>query len=160
MNAIISSCEKYRYVLTRSLDSIVRWHRPVLFIMLNPSTADATQDDPTIRRCVNFAKREGMTQLTVVNLFAYRVTDPKELLRAENPIGPENDHHLFDEIAKHELTIAAWGSHPFAKERAAEVIKKFGASLMCLGTTKDGSPRHPLYLKNDAVLRPLTLENR
>jgi hypothetical protein len=124
--------------------------------MLNPSTADATKDDPTIRRCVKFAERHKCTKLTVVNLFALRATDPGELLTHPDPIGPLNRLHLEEQvdIHQHGLIIAAWGSHPFAKVRAAQVIESFGP-FMCLGRTKDGSPRHPLYVKGDTPLIPL-----
>jgi hypothetical protein len=148
-DAVLSGCGKYRYVLRRSLGSALRWYRPMLFIMLNPSTADATQDDPTIRRCIAFAKREGMTHLTVVNLFALRATDPRELELADDPIGPENDRHISEEVAKHRgCVVAAWGAHQFAKPRAEAVLALYGP-LYCLGKTKAGYPRHPLYVKGD-----------
>lgn len=151
MSAVISPCGKYRYVLTRSLHSVCRWYRPILFIMLNPSTADAEVDDPTIRRCMKFGESFNMTHLTVVNLFAYRATDPNILARAKDPIGPDNDQHLIDQIEKHRnsLIIAAWGAHPFAKERGESLARRLGP-FQCLGTTKDNAPRHPLYLPADA----------
>lgn len=154
MSAVISKCGRYRYVLRRTLDSVLRWHRPMLFIMLNPSTADAVQDDPTIRRCISFAEREGATQLSVVNLFAFRSTDPALLHQADDPVGPMNDQHIADEIEKSWTTVAAWGAHPFAKKRAEEVKSKFGP-FVCLGTTKNGSPKHPLYLKSSQMLLEL-----
>lgn len=145
-SAVMSECGRYRYVLQRSLGSILRWHRPMLFIMLNPSTADATHDDPTIRRCIGFAKREGMTHLAVVNLFALRATDPRQLQAADDPIGPENDRHIAEQVAKHPgAIVAAWGAHPFARARARDVLTKFGP-FNCLGTTRAGYPRHPLYV--------------
>ena len=151
--AEISPCGLYRYTLTRKIDSPFRWVRPALFIMLNPSTADANQDDPTIRRCLSFAKREGCTHLTVVNLFALRATNPKELICHPDPIGPLNNIRIAEEIEKHKfgLIVGAWGSHPFAKGRADLIKSKYGPFL-CLGKTKDGSPRHPLYVKGDACL--------
>ena len=160
MSAIISEDGKYRYVLRRSLGSVLRWYKPVLFIMLNPSTADAETDDPTIRRCMAFAKRSGATHLNVVNLFALRATDPKELLKAEDPIGPENDNYIAEEIRKNGMlpTVCAWGSHKFAKKRAMEVLSH-GApgGFVCLGQTKDGSPKHPLYLKSDKQFEELMI---
>ncbi len=157
MNAVISPCGTYRYVLTRKIPSVLRWVKPALFIMLNPSTADAVQDDPTIRRCISFAEREGCTQLRVVNLFALRATDPRELATHEDPIGPENDSFLRSEIlvsnAVGGLIVAAWGANKFAKDRACSVVDNFHQlPLMCLGNTKDGSPRHPLYVKSDQSL--------
>jgi len=157
MTADISLCGTYRYTLTRSLNSPIRWVKPCLFIMLNPSTADATKDDPTIRRCISFAEREGCTELTVVNLFALRATNPKELLRHEDPIGPLNDRKIAQMIAYHSLMgiiIAAWGAHPLAKDRA-KPLNCLTGKLLCLGKNKNGSPKHPLYVKKDAKLTVL-----
>ncbi|MEK2647462.1 DUF1643 domain-containing protein [Bdellovibrio sp. BCCA] len=155
--AILSECGKYRYVLTRSLNSVLRWHKPMLFIMLNPSTADASVDDPTIRRCIAFAKRAGATQLTVVNLFALRSPDPESLAKSSDPIGPENDRHIAEQIGKHKglPIIAAWGAHKFAKDRATQIVGMYN-DLFCLGKTKNGEPRHPLYVKGDQEFIKLT----
>lgn len=116
--------------------------------MLNPSTADATQDDPTIRRCVGFAEARSFTHLAVVNLFALRSTDPEMLAVDHDPVGPENDKWIQEEIAKARLVVVAWGAHQFARERAAHVLKMIPADLgpVCLGKTKAGYPRHPLYV--------------
>jgi len=151
VSAVISDCGKYRYVLRRSLTSVVRWYRPCTFVMLNPSTAGANNDDATIRRCIYFAQREGMTHLNVVNLFALRATDPKDILKANDPIGPDNDFWLKKEIVSSSLVIAGWGSNKCAKDRAEEIVEKFGP-FMCLGITKNNSPKHPLYLKKDTPL--------
>lgn len=130
----------------------------MLFIMLNPSTADAETDDPTIRRCLGFAERHSCTRLTVVNLFAFRATKPSDLLKAEDPVGPHNNGYLDEQIGYHASMrgpiIAAWGSHPFARDRARLLTEKWGFCLQALGHTKDGSPRHPLYLPAKAELRP------
>ena len=153
MTAEMSPCGQYRYTLTRKINTPVRWVKPALFIMLNPSTADAIKDDPTIRRCISFAERECVTHLTIVNLFALRATDPRVLADHPDPVGPMNDLRIAEQIEKHKLgiVIAAWGAHPFAQRRGKEVLDKFGP-LMCLGKTKNGSPRHPLYLKKDSEL--------
>ncbi len=143
MSAVISECGRYRYVLRRSLGSILRWRYSVLFIMLNPSTADAEKDDPTIRRCMAFAKREGFTHLNVVNLYALRSPDPRHLALAEDPVGPENDAWIDKEVRGARLVVAAWGAHPFAVDRAKDVARRVG-QLWCLGKTKDGCPKHPL----------------
>lgn len=154
MTAEISECGKYRYVLTRKINSPLRWVRPALFIMLNPSTADASQDDPTIRRCISFAQREGCTELTVVNLFALRATNPKELLIHPDPVGPLNNERLKEQIEKHtnSLIVAAWGAHKFAQERGTLLKFIWSPQFLCLGMNKDGSPKHPLYVKSDAPL--------
>lgn len=153
MKAEISECGTYRYVLRRDIGQPSRWVKPCLFIMLNPSTADEVQDDPTIRRCIGFAEREGCTSLTVVNLFALRATDPRELKKHADPIGPLNDQRIEEMIDEHSLgiVVAAWGAHPMAKKRGMNVRAKFGP-FKCLGITKDGQPKHPLYLKADERL--------
>lgn len=154
-NAAISECGKYRYRLTRRIKQPVRWVKPCLFIMLNPSTADANQDDPTIRRCISFAKSWGCTSLTVVNLFDYRATDPKSLPSPEIAESQYCDGYIEDEVDKHKLgvIVAAWGSQKIAKCRGEYVANHFGPFL-CLGKTRDGSPRHPLYVKKDKQLEP------
>jgi len=151
MNAIISQCGTYRYVLTRKTNSPLRWVKKCLFIMLNPSTADSLQDDPTIRRCIGFAEREGCTDLTVVNLFALRSTKPELLLTHPDPSGPENYGIVINSLDYHDVVIAAWGAHKLPDTSLLEVLKK-RSGIYCLGKTKDGSPRHPLYLKKDQPL--------
>lgn len=154
-DAVISQCGQYRYVLTREFPTPGKC-REALFIMLNPSTADEMLDDPTIRRCLGFAKREGCTRLTVINLFALRATDPGELKRHTDPEGPDNDVYLEGAVEHHQeaggLIIAAWGAHPFARRRAEYVMNRIGP-VQCLGTTVSGAPKHPLYLPNDAELK-------
>jgi len=143
----------YRYLLTRRWDVMA----PVMgFIMLNPSTADAFRPDPTITRCMGFARRAGCGAIEVCNLFALRATDPRALAGHPDPVGPENGDFLAD-LAK--LTegpvIAAWGTNDAVAGRAravAELCAGLGVTLRCLGTTKDGSPRHPLYVRADASL--------
>lgn len=142
---------RYRYVLRR------RWalHGDgVCWIMLNPSTADARQDDPTIRRCVGFSKDWGYGWLVVVNLFATRATDPKELrLRPDfyqsehqELIGPQNDAAILKVTAAAKLTVAAWGNHGALYNRGDEVRELLETPLHHLGLTKMLQPRHPLYV--------------
>lgn len=150
--AKISPDGKYRYLLGR------RWADGprATFIMLNPSTADAEQDDPTIRRCIGFAKAWGMGALQVVNLYAYRSTKPAELWRVLDPIGPDNDAVLTAcAIAQDPAPlVAAWGSGP-KPWRVANVLRLPGMDrLQALGVTGGGHPRHPLYLPASATLRP------
>jgi hypothetical protein len=154
--AVFSTCGEYRYILTRrNLKTSVRWVKPALFIMLNPSTADAINNDPTIRRCISFAENAGCTSLVVVNLFALRATNPKELKKHKDPIGPENDFFIEKMIRMHKrnfgIVVAAWGANPVAKERGRALIEKYGPFL-CLGVTKNGNPKHPLYVKADQPL--------
>jgi hypothetical protein len=146
--AKISEDGRYRYALLR------RWGDGpfVTFVMLNPSTADAEVDDPTIRRCIGFAKRWGFDALHVVNLFALRATDPRELAKADDPIGPENDLYLMRHALAEGPMVAAWGAHPMARERAKAFTDRMFVRWSALGTTADGYPRHPLYVRADAPL--------
>jgi hypothetical protein len=151
--AIISPCGLYRYSLGR------RWHhgdaRPhyVMWLMLNPSTADGETDDRTIERCISFSRSWGFDGLMVGNLFAFRATDPKMLYRAEDAVGPANDAYLQNMATGCELVVAAWGGHDYVyPERVRAALLAVGRPVKCLGTTKGGHPRHPLYLKSDTVL--------
>lgn len=154
--ATLSPCGRYRYTLTR------RWapHGPVcVLIMLNPSVADAQIDDPTIRRCMDFARQLGCSALHVVNLYAYRATDPAQLRIVDDPIGVDNHMHLRSAAVMARDTsghlIAAWGAHA-DPDRAAAVAAEAAAiaPLHCLGRTKHGIPRHPLFLPKTAKLTP------
>lgn len=153
VSAVISPCGTYRYLLTRVIPQAVRWVRPVTFVMLNPSTADATQDDPTIRRCIGFAKAWGCTELRVVNLFAFRATEPNELYLWKDRIGVENDTYISSATVGASIIVAAWGAHRIATERGAAVMALLAshdrAPVQCLGRTRGGAPRHPLYVPRD-----------
>ena len=153
--ANISEDRRYRYTLTRrwgTIESGVTW------IMLNPSTADAEVDDPTIRRCMAFTQHFGFEAMVVVNCFAYRATDPKELVEvgADVALGEYNGGYVREACEQSKLIIAAWGALKYPLREAAlsiaKVIKDAGHSMKCLGKTKDGSPRHPLYVRKDSPL--------
>ena len=153
--AYISECGAYRYWLQRV------WDEPkdlLAFVMPNPSTADAELDDPTIRRCVGFAKREGRGGIVVVNLYAGRATQPADLFKMADPKGPNNPDQWMSWL-RHERTkvVCAWGAEPKAHGQAYDFhrfARREDVQLWCLGTTKDGHPKHPLYLRNDAPLIP------
>lgn len=147
-SAIFSSCGLYRYVLWR------RWGhgRYVMFIGLNPSTADETNDDPTIRRCVAFAKAWGYEALCMANLFAFRATDPAEMKKDIEPIGTYNDSTLISLAQDAGIIIAAWGVNGSYKRRDLSV-RAILPPMSYLRLTKDGHPSHPLYLP--ANLRPI-----
>lgn len=152
MTTTFSPCRTYRYTLWRDWsDLMVPSTGYLMIIGLNPSTADETQDDPTIRRCIGFAKAWGFTALCMTNLFAFRATDPKDMKAAADPIGPDNDHHLHEKAAGAGMVLAAWGNHGSHLGRAAQVIKTI-SNLHCLRANADGSPQHPLYLP--AHLKP------
>ena len=125
--------------------------KTILFIGLNPSTADEKIDDPTIRRCINYAQNWGYGSLLMVNLFAYRATMPSELKNVKNPIGNDNDLHILELSKKADLTVAAWGNEGFLLNRD-KVVKKLIPNLMCLKINKSGQPAHPLYQKKDLKL--------
>jgi hypothetical protein len=162
--AVFSDDGRYRYRLTRDLSPIAPdGVGTVNFVLLNPSTATAEVDDPTIRRCTQFACAWGYRRLVVTNLFAYRATDPAELRQVADPVGPENDWHL-DCAANHVqtlLVVLAWGTHGSYLGRDKAVLALlaqhrhlYAAPPMCLGVTKAGAPRHPLYLSAGTPLQP------
>lgn len=143
-DALLSGDGLYRYRLTRT------WAegKPVNFLMLNPSIADASIDDPTIRRCIGFAKQWGYPGLIVTNLFAFRATDPRDLFRAEDPVGDENDVAILAAAMDASIVVAAWGAHQRARERARHVLhllRKNIGPVYCIATTVSGLPVHPLY---------------
>lgn len=156
--ADISQCGRYRYLLSRQWDT-----RPLLlFVMLNPSVADAHVDDPTIRRCAGFAHSHDFGGFEVVNLFAYRATDPKDLAKAGFPVGPENDRHIISATGRAHTICVAWGAigtRGSAVDRVQQVMPllRAGAApllLQCLGTTGGGHPRHPLFVAGATRLEP------
>jgi hypothetical protein len=147
-SARVSSCGRYRWDLVRLLGP-----GPTLaFVMVNPSTADATHDDPTSRKCKEFARLLGFGCLVIVNLFAWRATDPLDLVavmrQGEDVVGPENDETILDVARTAGLVIAGWGPKPWAKERAEHVLELLSSvtDVHCLRRTKDGTPEHPLFL--------------
>lgn len=148
---IFSPCRKWRYTLWREWDAALPF---VQFIGLNPSTADETNDDPTIRRCIQFAKDWGFGAYCMTNIFAWRDTDPNGMKRVVNPIGDDNDKWLMEIAASAGLAVAAWGRHGNHMYRGYHV-KKMISNLHCLGLNKDGSPVHPLYQRAD--LKPVRL---
>jgi hypothetical protein len=154
--ADISPCGLYRYTLRRPSEVAYPERSTALFVMLNPSTADATIDDPTIRRCRGFARAWGCNGLTVLNLYALRSPEPAALWRATDPVGPENDSYLHRVAREYGDVVCAWGSNARPDRVAAFLRIMAGASarLWCLGTTKNGSPRHPLYVRADQALEP------
>jgi hypothetical protein len=153
-SAIFSRCRTFRYALERVWDSN---GSRVLFIGLNPSKADENADDPTIRRCINFAKDWGFGSLCIVNLFAFCSYDPKELIKANDPVGPKNDFILKKYISESKKIVLAWGNHgDFLKRN--EMILKLIQKPFCLKINKNGAPAHPLYLKGTLKLIPYTIQ--
>lgn len=180
MSAVLSECGRYRYALWRDLprESLLdEFHCPVmgtvhavndgsadscwftqdetcLFVMLNPSTADATEDDRTIGRCRSFARRWGLGRLAVANLYAYRATNPESLGEVEDPIGPDNDHWLCELANEASYIVAAWGANKMVDAgRIRDVFRMLDhdVPLVALELNRDGSPKHPLYVRSDVV---------
>lgn len=149
--AIFSPDRVYRYVLRRRIGLS---DKTCLFIHLNPSTADECKDDPTIRRDIGFARLWGYGMLVVCNAFSLRSTDPKELYRHPDPVGPDNDWHLLTEASQADFLVVGWGVHGALHNRGAKVkamLDKEAFPLHHLGLTKDGHPKHPLYLRKDTT---------
>lgn len=157
-----SKARTYRYLLTRIWDPSTP---PVVFLMLNPSTADALEDDATITRLIHpksgFAHRMGAGGLIVVNLFAVRSKDPRVLRHHEDPVGPLNDAFIRQATDRAKTVVAAWGAagveHNGRGARVAEALRARRVALQCLGVTSTGQPRHPLYLPSGAALEPYGL---
>lgn len=149
-----SPCRTWRYTLTRMWD---KTKQPVMFVALNPSTADEVRNDPTVRRCMGYARFWGYGGLVMTNIFAFRATDPRVMKAAKDPVGPENDSWLQRKAETAGIVVAAWGTHGVYRGREDAVRLMFiqrKVRLMCLGKTKGGHPKHPLYLPKDAPLVP------
>lgn len=149
-SATFSKCRQYRYVLRR------KWSvgPPFILIGLNPSTADETKDDPTIRRCISFAKREGCGSLIMLNLFAFRATDPLVMKAQKSPVGDINTETICD-ICRDKCVVVAWGVHGSHMDQDRILMRELidaHAIVKCFGTTKAGFPKHPLYLRSDTPL--------
>ena len=148
--AQFSTCRQYRYALWRTWDKT----KPiVLFIGLNPSTADEKNNDPTITRCINFAASWGYGGVRVANLFAYRATQPAVMKNASDPIGHDNDGWITKLAEEADLVVAAWGNDGCYLNRSATVRESI-TKLHCLNVNKSGEPSHPLYQRADTMPIP------
>ena len=155
-SAAFSPCRTWRYTLERY------WgHGPhLLLILLNPSTADETYDDPTNRRGQSFARAWGYKGVVFCNLFAYRTPYPKEMKAATDPVGPDNDGHIMRQADMAGQVVVAWGAHGGYRDRHAEVLdllRNRNIDPKCFGLTKRGYPKHPLYLRADTKLKAMKL---
>lgn len=154
--AIFSPCRQYRYLLRRRVGF---GERSCLFVMLNASKADEQRNDPTIRRDIGFAKAWGYGWLEAVNIFAWAATDPRELYKVDDPIGPENDHYIAEAALRNDIVIVAWGNHGAYLGRGQEVMQMLlgicPGKIYHLGLTKEGHPRHPLYVSRATPLERL-----
>ncbi len=150
--AVFDDAQEFRYWLARIWDV----NRPAVnFIMLNPSTADQYHDDPTVARCLHYARRWGYGTLLVTNIFAKRSTNPKVLYTADDPIGPSNDNYLLKAASEADLRVVGWGTHGALRHRHAAVLHQLADfPLASLGATRDGFPKHPLYLRANTPVMP------
>lgn len=149
--ARFSRCKAYRYSLEREWDGGTGH---VVFIGLNPSTADHQRDDPTIRRCVRFARDWGFSSMEIVNLFAFRATLPSDLKQAADPIGKYNNRWIKKAFQRADLTVACWGNDGVYQNRAEKVIRKL-PGLHCIDMNQSLQPAHPLYLKANLEPKPI-----
>ena len=148
-SAVFSPCRTWRYTLDRHWNGLFP-RRTVLFVLLNPSTADEAHDDPTNRRGIKFAERWGYNGCVFVNLFAVRTPDPREMMRAPDPVGPDNDFWIQRRASEAEMIVCAWGSSGIHAGRSCQVRSLLaGRETHHLGLTKSGEPRHILYLPAD-----------
>lgn len=153
--AIFSRCRKWRYHLWRRWDETLP---TMVFVMQNPSVANETELDNTIRRCIGFAKRDDFGSVSIRNVFSYVATDERELLAVANPVGPENEQYLLSarNVSLMTRLVVAWGNRMTGKrfktayDNAAAICQ--GQRAYCLGTTRSGEPRHPLYVRADEPL--------
>ncbi len=154
--AELSQCRQYRYALWRTWDESKPY---VMFIGLNPSTADENTDDPTLRRCMNFAKSWGYGGVCTANLFAYRATQPEDMKASADPIGSSNDEWLKTLADEAALVVAAWGNDGSFLGRSDRVLELV-PNLHCLKLNKSGEPAHPLYQAATTQAVPMDLSAR
>lgn len=156
--ADFSPCGQYRYRLVRDWSDSAE-AVPVTFIMLNPSTANAEHDDATIRKCMKFARTWGYNRLEVVNLFAWRSTDPHVLPEVADPIGPDNGKWLASAMGAGDIVVCAWGAHGKVRGIGDVVLRwvkqRHPYKVHALKRNKDGSPQHPLYIRDDVLPVPI-----
>ena len=150
--AVFDDAGAYRYLLWRTW---APYGPRAGFILLNPSTAGEADDDPTVRRCAAYARAWGCAGMEIANLFAFRATSPAQLRLAPAPIGPRNDDEILGMAARVGPLCAGWGNGGTFRGRASALMELLtGRALSCLGETVAGAPRHPLYARRDAPLRP------
>ena len=152
-DAYFSDCREFRYWLLRIFEN--RGTATINFLLMNPSTATESKNDPTIARCEDFALRWGYGRMIITNIFAYRTTVPEWMLQTDDPIGRENDYYILRSAEAADRVVCAWGKPPKHIKARGEAVKKLlgdsGIPLYYLALNADGSPRHPLYLRGDSL---------
>jgi hypothetical protein len=151
--AIFDVYGRYRYSLWRAWSA---YHPRIVFVLLNPSTANGQKNDSTIRRCMGFARAWNFWSMEVVNLFAYRAMDYRKLFKVSDPVGEENNRFLMQAVERCSNVVVGWGTRGTLLGRDLQVMSLLAGrkDAYCLGITKDGQPRHPLYVKGDTSLVP------
>ncbi len=158
-SATFSPCKRYRYTLERDFFASMRSTRRITFVMLNPSTADADANDPTVNKCCKYALAWGFGHLTVVNIFAFRATDPRALRTVDDPVGADNQAAILRAAEHAEMVLCAWGSHGVYRDRG-QLTRDFlrthdlGPKMHVLALTNSGQPGHPLYLRDALQPKP------
>lgn len=154
--AQFSDCRSWRWALWRQWRPETLDHWFVGFIGLNPSTADERVEDPTVRRCLRFARDWGGCGLVMLNAYGWRSTDPAGLWSVADPVGQRNDTAIVRWVRYCPVVVCARGVHcePNRAQEVLDLIRAAGRQPMCLGVTKDGAPKHPLYLRADSLLVP------
>ncbi|HHJ4617737.1 TPA: DUF1643 domain-containing protein [Citrobacter freundii] len=150
-SAVFSDCKQYRYSITRTWDETKPY---VVFIGLNPSYADAEQDDPTLGRCISFAQGWGMGGVRIVNLFAFVHTNRFEMMKVADPVGADNDRYIVETVANAGIVVAAWGNEGRHFQRSAAIRALLPAHTKCFKINATGEPKHPLYIHGDTALIP------
>lgn len=158
-NCFFSTDRKYRYVLHRSWHDELDYEKPVMWIGLNPSTADEKSDDPTIRKIRFFSQRAGYNSFYMLNLFAFRATSPKDMKKEAEPVGPDNLFYITEFAPLMQGIILCYGNHGKHRSRdvlTVELLKQLPGipELQCLGKNANGTPKHPLYLRNTTQIMP------
>lgn len=155
---VFSPCRTWRYVLRHYWGAPGDAEKAVAWIALNPSTADENRLDPTLRRIRGFSADWGYNCFYMLNAFGFRATDPSDMRKAADPVGPDNDKWILEITAKTNMTVCAWGRHGAFRGRDAALARLLsGRNLFCLERTKDGIPKHPLYLKSTLTPVPFTV---
>ncbi len=157
--AVFSSDKRYRYILEARVDPAREWPEDKEFltgVFLNPSTADHRKLDATLRRFIGFARREAFLAVRVLNLFAQRATDPRELARSADPVGPDNDEFLRRYLWSDRRILVGWGNHGGLHGRSKQIEELLPSTqaVICLGLTDAGEPKHPLRLAKDTPMMP------
>ncbi len=151
--ALFSTCRQYRYTLWRIWDNSKPY---ACWIGLNPSTADEIENDPTVRRCIDYSKQWQFGGMFMMNAFAYRSTDPEKMKAIADPVGPDNDRWLVEIANNSGLVLAAWGNHAAHMDRGKKVLDMLQTNVFCLKLNSNGQPAHPLYLRKS--LTPIRLK--